>query len=258
MPKVFLSYLYFKVTKMVGKAELFLVVGTLVLILVFLFFQFGDFFGQENNNNEVTTTIKMNSNSGTIRLPEPRKEGEVSVEEAIAGRRSRRSYQDEELTLEEVSQLLWAAQGITKGVNRAAPSAGGTYPLELFLVVGKVEGMNPGVYRYLPGENSLVREKEGDIRNDLAVAALGQNFIAEAPVDIVFTAIYERTTQVYGERGIMYVHMEAGHAAENVYLECESLGLGTVVVGAFHDDQVKKVLDLEKGVPLYIMPVGKV
>ncbi|MGB2728809.1 MAG: SagB/ThcOx family dehydrogenase [Halobacteriota archaeon] len=195
-----------------------------------------------------------------IKLPEPSYTSNVSVEEALSKRRSIRAYSGESLTVEEVSQLLWAAQGITSpGGGRTAPSAGALYPLELYLVVGDVEGIDKGVYRYIPGEeHDLEKVKEGDVRAELADAALGQECVNDAAIDIVFTAVYERTTWKYGERGIRYVHIEAGHAAQNVYLQAVSLDLGTVVIGAFIDSEVKKIVNAgEQEEPLYIMPVGR-
>ena len=194
-----------------------------------------------------------------IVLPEPRYSSDVSVEEALLERRSVRSYAQRALSLEEVSQLLWAAQGMTDPRGfRAAPSAGATYPLEVYVVVGDVEGVAQGIYRYLPQQHELVRVVAGDLRGDLARAALNQQWVADGAIDIVFTAVYERTTMRYGKRGIRYVHMEAGHAAQNVYLQAVALKLGTVVIGAFDDSRVTEILKLPGGeVPLYIMPVGK-
>jgi SagB-type dehydrogenase family enzyme len=188
----------------------------------------------------------------TIKLPEPNFKG-ISVEEALRKRRSIREYSDEELTLSELSQILWAAQGITDRARgfRTAPSAGALYPLELYVVTDE------GVFHYNPLEHSLERMFEGDVRGDLGRAALDQEWVSRAPVSLVFTGVFERTTKKYGERGERYVYMEAGHSAQNVYLECASLGLGTVVVGAFYDTQVKEILRLpEDHRPLYIMPIG--
>ncbi len=194
-----------------------------------------------------------------ITLPQPVFKGDMSVEEAIRMRRSVRDFQDTPLSLEQVSQLLWAGQGITEGFKRAAPSAGATYPLTLYLVVGEdsVHGLPPGVYEYAPQTHSLHLVKPGDFRQRVAAACLGQTFIQDAPVNIVIAAEYERTTARYGERGIRYVHMEAGHVGENIYLQAGALGLGTVVVGAFLDVDLAEVVDLpEEQVPLYVMPVG--
>lgn len=192
-----------------------------------------------------------------IKLPEPKKQSDVSVEEAIAARRSRRQYAKGALTLTEISQLLWAAQGITNSRGfRAAPSAGATYPLETYLVAGKVEGLDAGLYHYELKEHRLTKVQDGDRRRALCQAAWGQDMITEAPISLVFAAIYERTTGRYGERGIRYIHMEVGHVGENVHLQCETMGLGTVVIGAFSDGAVKKALGIEEE-PLYIMPVGR-
>lgn len=192
------------------------------------------------------------------KLPEPVYKSNTSVEEALLERRSIRTYSKENLTIEEVSQLLWAAQGITAPAwgGRTAPSAGATYPLELYLVVGDVTGLDKGVYKYIPDGHVIKKVMEGDIREELAVAALGQRWVRDAPINIVFTAVYERTTKRYGDRGIRYVHMEVGHAAQNVHLQAVSLNLGTVVVGAFRDDVVKKIMNIPED-PLYIMPVGR-
>ena len=194
-----------------------------------------------------------------IKLPVPDYRGNTSVEEALLKRRSVRFYSGEDLSIEEVSQLLWAAQGTT-GTGRTAPSAGALYPLELYLVVGDVEGLDNGVYQYRPVEHELEKRVTGDVQMELSKAAVGQNqaHVRDAAVDLVFTAVYERTTGKYGERGFRYVHMEAGHAAQNVYLQAVSLELGTVVIGAFSDDKVKELVNAEEQEePLYIMPVGR-
>ena len=191
------------------------------------------------------------------KLPEPRPSGEMSVEEALAARRSVRSYQDEALSLTELAQLLWAAQGITAHWGgRTAPSAGATYPLEVYAVVGEVTGLEAGVFHYRPDGHLFVRRTAGDLRGELASAALGQEWVREAPVSLVIAARYERTTGRYGERGVRYVHIEVGHAGQNIYLQAEALGLGTVIVGAFDDQDVKTLLGIEEE-PLAIMPVGR-
>ena len=194
-----------------------------------------------------------------IVLPEPRRDSGVSVEEALLKRRSVRDYTGEALNMQEVSQLLWAAQGITDSAGkRAAPSAGALYPLEVYLVVGNVENMDKGVYRYMPLQHELAKALDGDQRGALAKAALGQSPVEQGAVDIVITAVYERTTEKYGDRGTRYVHMEAGHAAQNLYLQAAAMNLGMVVIGAFYDDQVKEILNLpDDEQPLYIIPVGK-
>ncbi|GAB6103130.1 SagB/ThcOx family dehydrogenase [Thermococcus atlanticus] len=190
-----------------------------------------------------------------IKLPEPRLQGSMSLEEAIARRKSIRSYRNEPLTLEQLSQLLWAAQGVTHEKKRSAPSAGATYPFEIYVVVGNVRGLKPGIYRYDPFEHAIALVREGDYRKALQKAALDQAWVGNAAIDIVLVAFYERTTGYYGDRGIRYVHMEAGHIGENIYLQATALGLGTVAVGAFHDDRVAEVIGTD-GDPIYIFPVG--
>ena len=194
-----------------------------------------------------------------IKLPEPRQDPTISVEKALKERRSVRHYRKEPLTISEISQLLWAAQGITaSGGLRTAPSAGALYPLEVYIIVGNVTNMKSGIYKYIPESHELVKVIEGDKRSELSNAALHQSPIKEAPAVIVISAVYKRTTGKYGERGIRYVHMEAGHAAQNICLQAVSLNLGTVVIGAFKDEMVKKALNLgDKEEPLSIIPVGR-
>lgn len=195
-----------------------------------------------------------------IPLPPPRYDSNVSIEHALKIRRSIREYEDKPLTLEQVSQLMWAAQGITdkRYGFRTAPSAGATYPLEIYIVVKKngVEGLLEGIYHYLPREHVLELVKNGDYSRELMDACLDQEWVGDAAINIVITAIYERTTYRYGERGrIRYVHMEVGHVGQNIYLQCVSLGLGCVVIGAFYDGEIKKILEVDEE-PLYVIPIG--
>jgi SagB-type dehydrogenase family enzyme len=191
-------------------------------------------------------------------LPQPKLDSRISVEEALSNRRSIRNYKDKPISLKELSQLLWAAQGKTSDWGgRTAPSAGAKYPIEIFTVVGKVEGLDPGIYRYDPQDHSVIRFKKGDLRKNLMKAAIGQPCIKNAPVNIVVTGVYSRTEEKYGERAPRYVHMETGHACQNIYLQAEALKLGTVVIGAFHDNDVAELLNLKEEKPLAIMPVGK-
>ncbi|NPA85057.1 MAG: SagB/ThcOx family dehydrogenase [Crenarchaeota archaeon] len=192
-----------------------------------------------------------------IRLPPPRLSSGISVEEALRARRSQRSYLPSPLALEEVAQLLWAAYGITKPPRyKTAPSAGATYPLAVYLVSGEVEGLEPGSYKYLPEAHALVMVRRGDLRPKLYEASLRQPWVLRAPASLVLGADFGRTTSVYGKRGIRYVWMEFGHASQNVYLQAVSLGLGTVAVAAFYDEEVKAVVGMEED-PGYVMPVGR-
>ncbi|MGA9141752.1 MAG: SagB/ThcOx family dehydrogenase [Methanocella sp.] len=208
----------------------------------------------------------------TIRLPAPAHDGNKSIEQALSLRRSVREYRGEPVSLSDVSQLLWATQGIT-GTDglRTAPSAGALYPLEVYVVAGNVEGLKPGVYKYVPGEHVMVRVADGDKRADLSSVALDQPSIKDAAAVLIIAGVYERTTGKYDTplhdagtgsdypAGVKYVHMEAGHASQNVYLESVSRGLGTVAIGAFSEDGVRQVTGMPgEERPLYLMPVGRV
>jgi SagB-type dehydrogenase family enzyme len=197
---------------------------------------------------------------GTMKLSKPGSPGRTSVEEAIRERRSTRAYSRQPLSFDELSQILWAAQGVTGADEglRTAPSAGALYPLEIYVAVGSVEGLPKGVYRYQPRAHELVKVGARDVRAELVAAAMGQEWLQDAPVALIFSAFYDRTFGKYGERGKRYVHMEVGHAAQNVFLQAVALKLGAAVVGAFHDDKVKKIVGMgAKETPLYIMPVGR-
>ena len=190
--------------------------------------------------------------SEIITLSKPNQDGSMSLEKAIVIRRSRRTFLPKPLTLGQISQLTWAAQGQEAGSRyRTAPSAGATYPLELFVVTGD------GLFRYLSAKHSLEKLTGQDLRAALTSAAWGQEFVEAAPLTLVLAAEFSRTTNHYGKRGIRYVYMEAGHAAQNVHLQAEALGLGSVAVGAFDDASVSKVLSLPAYLePLYMVTVG--
>lgn len=195
----------------------------------------------------------------TIRLPEITLQEYTPLTQLLRQRRSLREYRTAALNLSEIGQLLWAAQGIShRDGYRTAPSAGALYPLELYVVVGEVAGLEAGVYHYLPNQHRLRQTLSGDLRTALTQAALGQSCLSDAAAVVVFAAVYERTTHKYGERGLRYVDIEVGHAAENLFLQAEALGLGTVVVGAFDDDEMQELLQFaaEQQVRL-LMPVGK-
>jgi SagB-type dehydrogenase family enzyme len=188
-----------------------------------------------------------------VALPAPATTGRMSVEQALALRRSVRQFAAKELTIQQISQLAWAAQGITDPQRgfRTAPSAGALYPLEVYLV------KRDGAFHYLPRGHKLAQRSPKDLRAPLAQAALGQSAVGEAPLDIVITAVYERTRVKYGARAERYVHIEAGHVGQNIHLQAVALGLRSVSIGAFDDDQVAKLLGLPaEERPLYIIPVG--
>jgi SagB-type dehydrogenase family enzyme len=197
--------------------------------------------------------------AATIVLPGPARSGAVSLEQALAERRSLRSYSGEPLSLWEVSQLLWAAQGLSDPAGgRTAPSAGALYPLEIVLVAGEVDALPAGVYRYRPGSHALERTAAGDRRAALAVAAGGQEWVRRAAAVVVAAGVPARTAVLYGARARRYVWIEAGCAGQNVYLEATALRLATVMVGAFDDAAVGRVLRLApEEEPLWLMPVGR-
>jgi len=215
--------------------------------------------GCRNSAPPATEAQLFEAESLLVALPTPLYDSNISVEQALLERRSIREYRLEPLTLAEISQLLWAAQGITHPAGlRTAPSAGALYPLEIYLLAGNVTDLRAAIYRYKPESHALILVAEGDQRPALCQAALGQSAVQDAAAVIVIAAIYERTTVKYGERGVSYVHMEVGSAAQNIYLQAVSLNLGTVFIGAFHDDEVKKVLHMAGDEqPLGLMPVGR-
>jgi SagB-type dehydrogenase family enzyme len=195
----------------------------------------------------------------TIQLPEPRTQGDISVEQALKTRRSVRSYKNEPLDLAEISQLVWSAQGITHPRGfRTAPSAGALYPLEIYVVAGRIKDLPAAIYRYHPRRHELLKIISGDKRAELSRAALRQGAIRKAPAVLLFCAVYERTTGKYGQRGIRYVLMEVGHAAQNACLQAIALGLNAAVIGAFRDEEVKAIAHLSADEqPLYLVPVGR-
>jgi len=238
--------------------------------LVFWLFLFAAFSvcNSEASANEANndTLIRIEGAQLTYILPSPKTDGNVSVEKALMNRRSHRHFQDKAISAEQLSQILWAAYGITmprpdhpnlRGGLRTTPSAGATFPLEIYAIIGNVEGIEPGVYRYISEEHKIVRTIDRDVRSELTQAALRQRMVMEAPASVFFSAVFNRTTGVYGERGRRYVYMEIGHSAQNVYLQAEALGLGTCAIGAFSDGRVRELLQFPANEePLYLMPIG--
>ncbi|MGD8759465.1 MAG: SagB/ThcOx family dehydrogenase [Anaerolineales bacterium] len=186
-------------------------------------------------------------------LPKPRTQGPISLEETLQYRKSIRSFSDQPIATEQLSQLLWSVQGMAdRRGRRTSPSAGALYPLEIYILTQE------GIFHYQPSGHSLRSVRKGDFRRDLYVAALRQEFVLEAPLTVVITAVYRRIEVKYGRnRGPRYVHIEVGHAAQNLLLQAVALGLGAVPVGAFEDDLVLKILGIPPDHrPLYLIPVG--
>lgn len=200
----------------------------------------------------------MDAAARSITLPQPPAVGAMSLEETLALRRSVREFVAGALTLNEISRLLWAAQGSTGSSRRTSPSAGATYPLEVYLVVGNIEGLATGIYRYQPNQHRLEAVSDADVLSDLPAAAFEQRWLERAAAVVVISAAFERTTARYGQRGERYVQMETGHAAQNLLLQAASIGLCATPVGAFNDNAVSRLLQLpERETPLYLVPVGR-
>lgn len=196
-----------------------------------------------------------------MKLPPPSENGGMALERAIKNRRTVRAFTAESLGVNHLSQLLWSGQGITgsRGVGRAAPSEGALFPTDVYVVTGPsaVQGLDAGVYHYEPPAHAVSLLDEGDRRQALALASSAQMWMAEAPVSLVISAEYSRITGKYGQRGVRYAIMEAGHIAQNIFLMAEALALGAGIVGAFDDERVARTLGLPRGhEPLLIMPVG--
>ncbi len=211
---------------------------------------------EKNNESQISKTVKA------IKLPKPEYSG-LTVEEAIKKRRSVRSYSDKPLTQAQLSQLLFAAQGITYSKNdiekRSAPSSGATYPYEIYFVANRVDGLEKGIYHYLPAQHEIELVKKGDFVQKLVVICANQEFIAGAACCFILSAVPKRTVSVYGDRGYIYIFMEAGHISQNIYLEATSMNLGTVSVGAFNQDSMKGLLGLEgEESPIYVQPIGAI
>ncbi len=238
-------------------------IATILALLTFIIAP-----SQEIQNKRETIMKTTEGDKTVYLLTTPSHKGDISLEETLYSRRSRRSFLQDGVSDRDLSQILWAAYGVTKpSANpnvrsglRTAPSAGARYPLEIYAVIGNIPGIDPGLYKYDASAHKITLIIPGDLRKDLTAAALNQKMIQDAPFSIFYSAVYSRITDRYGDRGRdRYVCMDLGHSAQNVYLQAEALKLGTCAIGAFNDDMVKNVLKVqEPEVPLYIMPVGKV
>ncbi|ERP32194.1 SagB/ThcOx family dehydrogenase [Chitinivibrio alkaliphilus] len=190
----------------------------------------------------------------TQALPTRDSTAESALEQTIRKRRSHRTFTNTALSEEEISRILFAGQGITEDTHgfRTAPSAGATYPLSLYVFTEE------GVFLYVPTEHHLKKISSEDSREMLSQAALGQDFIAEAGATFLFSAIPQRTTNRYGSRGMQYIYMECGHAAQNMLLQATDLGLSGVPVGAFTEEALRPLLyHPDEEVPLYIISIGR-
>ena len=236
------------------KKKLVLIILIIVFISVLSLYYFS---GQKKSVYTNRNIISITS------LPSPVLTGNISVEEAIQNRRSVRTFSNESITIGNLSQILWAAQGITDNQSslRAAPSAGQVYPLEIYIIIGNngVSGLENGVYHYVPSNNTLEKLLNGDLRSDLSGIANGQPWVKQAPIDILITGNYLKMVDKYGDKDLStrFVDLEAGHVGENIYLESESLGLVTVSLGSFNEKQLVQLLNIPNNeTPIYIFPVG--
>ncbi len=199
---------------------------------------------------------KSTSESKKTHLPKPDRSDNTSLQEALAKRKSVRSFTTEQLTENELAKILWAASGTSKideitGATRTAPSAGTLHPLDIYVLT------KAGFFHYLASEHKLENVKDGDMRNELSLAALEQTAVEDAPVSIIISGVLKRTSVKYGKRAERYVLLEAGHAAQNILLQATALELGGVTIGAFEDSKVQEVLPLpDDHKPLYIIPLG--
>ncbi len=214
----------------------------------------------------LAASVLLNSAWADIKLPKPSFSGNMSVEAAMVAKRTARNFSSSPLTLDQISQLLWSANGnlaydaISGATTKVVPSAGALYPLEIFLLCGKdtVTGLPEGVHQYKPATNSLETISSDDRRASLAQAALGQMWLSRAPAIIVIAAAFGRTTSKYGDRGVQFVFMEAGNSNQNLCLQAAALNLRSGTVGAFHDAAVAEAINLPKSVsPLLIVALGQ-
>lgn len=202
-----------------------------------------------------TTPQHKQVKKAMVKLPPAKKGDKLSLESALNSRKAERDFSSRKVSLKQISQLLWAASGSTvdaiSGATRTAPSADGFYPLKLYTIT------EDGIYQYLEEEHALEKIKQGDLRKELSEAGLGQDAIADAPLDIVITGNLSKPKTKYGERAVQYVYLEAGHVGQNILLQAANLNLGGVGIGAFDDQQVAKVLLLPQNqTPLYIIAIG--
>lgn len=195
-----------------------------------------------------------------IKLPQPKIKGNLTLEECIKKRRTIRTFKPHPLVIEDISQLLWAAYGITDdNYKKSVPSAGALYPLDIYAIIGKngVKDLKEGIYHYNSQNHSIRLIKEGDYKDEIVRASLSQSWMKDAPMMILITIEFERITIKYGKRGERYAYMEAGSSYQNVFLQAISLGLSCGIVGAFNDNEIIKICSLpENYLPVIIMPIG--
>ncbi len=218
----------------------------------------GDLF---RNKPEKPPQYKNYTDTMTIKLPEPEYQ-RITLEEAIKKRRSVRNYSGKPVTMSQLSQLVFSAQGTTGKTYgkplRTTPSAGALYPFEIYVIANNVDTLDQGIYHYGVLNHTLELVESGDFRKKITSAGLKQEMLGDSDVVFVLSAIFDRTRHKYGERGFRYVYIEAGHISQNIYLQAVSLGLGSVGVGAFLDNEVNRLIgvDGQKEAVIYLHAVG--
>ena len=213
--------------------------------------------------------VKQYPDAESIPLPPPKFQRRIPVEDAITSRRSIRTFRDEPITLEELSTVLYLTAGVTRWISgaygiyrfplRTYPSAGALQPVELYVSAHKVTGLRAGIYHYNPVNHSLEKLRDGDFSRTLIDIALGQEHAGQAPATIIMTVYWARTRWKYGDRAYRYAMLDAGFAGENLYLACIALGLGTCAIGAFYDEDLCKLLEIDcvDEIPVLLFPIGR-
>ncbi|MCX8159778.1 MAG: SagB/ThcOx family dehydrogenase [Candidatus Saccharicenans sp.] len=195
-------------------------------------------------------------------LPAPDRDNGWPLFRTLNARRSVREFQKKPVSLQALSQVLWAAYGVTLKAGdfllRTAPSAGALYPVDIYVLAREVESLSPGLYHFVPANQTLRQRYEGNFNELLADAALNQDFLSEASFVLALTAVFERTTWKYGARGFRYIYLDAGHVAQNAALAAVSLGLGSCPVAAFFDDEINSLLGVNpaRESAIYLLAIG--
>jgi SagB-type dehydrogenase family enzyme len=214
--------------------------------------------------SKLPDTYKRYRNAPVIPLDPPQKRGGAPLWEVIAGRRSVRNYTGSPVTRQELAQLLWACQGITaqseRYAFRSAPSAGALYPVETYLAVNRVDGIDPGLYHYEVEPHALAQLTSGDYRKAVAQAAMDQSPVERADLVAIWSAVFERSKWKYKQRGYRYIFLDAGHIAGNLALAAVALGLGSCQIGSLYDDEANRLLGLdgETESVIYMTAVGRI
>lgn len=206
----------------------------------------------------VLLALFLSAQESLIKLPVHQKD--LALSKLLEGRESIRKFADRSISLQELSSILWAGQGMKESSKkRTTPSAGALYPIELFVIAGNIAGLKAGVYHYENSSHSLKLIVAEDKRKELLnKGALRQEWVSTAPAILVITFVKSRTSEKYGERAMRYIEIETGSSMQNIYLMAQSIGLGTCAVGAFDDAKVKSIIGLKEEEVALLMPIGHI